>query len=87
MEGVMGFGDEDEDMEDMEAMESELQVMTFMEQCEQWTKGPWLLRVYKGLYYPVMWGYKDPYKTTRIMESKRFIFVAHVSIFTLIWRL
>lgn len=40
MEGVMGFGDEDEDMEDMEAMEFELQLMTFMEPGEQWTKGP-----------------------------------------------
>ena len=49
MEGVMGFGDEDEDMEDMEAMEFELQLMTFMEPGEQWTKGPWLFRVYKGI--------------------------------------
>ena len=31
----MGFGDEDEDMEDMEAMESELQLMTFMQPGEQ----------------------------------------------------
>ena len=23
---------------------------------EQWKKGPWLFRVFRGLYYPVIWG-------------------------------
>ena len=44
---------------------------------EQWKKTTWLLRVYWGLYYPVVLGLsytsrrmKDPYQTTSIMESK-----------------
>ena len=47
---------------------------------EQWKKGPWLVRLYRGLYYPIIQGliishYKDPYKPTSIME---FFFVAHL---------
>ena len=41
----------------------------------------WLFRVYKRLYYPVKWiminPYKDPHKTTSIMESKRFFSGSH----------
>ena len=50
-------------------------------------RAPGCLGYIRGLYYPVMWGYKDPCKTTSIMEGKKFIFVAHVSIFSLILRL
>ena len=28
---------------------------TWATQFEQWTKGPWWFRVYRGLFYPVMW--------------------------------
>ena len=43
--------------------------------CEQWKK-PWLFRLYRGLYYWIIW--KHPYKPTSIMESRRVFFVAHV---------
>ena len=53
---------------------------------EQWKKGPWLFRVFRGLYYGVIcalyiviFHIQDPYYlTTSIMESKRVIFVAHL---------
>lgn len=39
-------------------------------------KKTWWFRVWKGLYYPVVWGLikidKDPYLTTSIMETKGF---------------
>ena len=48
-------------------------------------KGPWLFRLYRGLYYPVLWGilisqYKDPYKPTSIMESRRVCFLAQMNV-------
>lgn len=54
---------------------------------EQWKKTTWLLRVYWGLYCPVVLGLsytsrrmKDPYQTASIMESKfAFFLMAHIS--------
>ncbi len=27
-----------------------------IQEFKQWKKGPWLFRVYRGLYYPIIWG-------------------------------
>ena len=47
-------------------------------------KKPWLFRLYRGLYYVPNYmvisisQYKDPYKPTSIMESRRVFYVAQV---------
>ena len=52
-------------------------------------KKAWLFRLYRGLYYHILPNYmgilisqyKDPYKPTSIMESRRVFFVAHMFLF------
>ena len=46
-------------------------------------KKPWLVGLYRGIILPSFMGilisqYKDPYKPTSIMESRRVFFVAHM---------
>ena len=56
---------------------------------EQWKKGPWLFRLYRGLLLPNYMGilisqYKDPYKPTRIQwKVGGFFCVAHLLKFTI----